>query len=160
MRHAHLWYHKLQWNVLKIVIGVYFQSHKDYIIPYISIKFYVVVAKVIKLHCGENYSWIAATKLDSQFLIEKKQHTSWLITATKEVLRTWGRCCALYWIFVTSFQQDKQYFSCVNVGKKLSHVEVTCSCFEALVAVCCLLTKCLAVLVMSNGCSDCHLLQI
>ena len=36
---------KLQWNVLKIVIGACFQSHKDYILPYVSIKFRVVVAK-------------------------------------------------------------------------------------------------------------------
>ena len=36
---------KLQWNVLKIDIGVRFQSYKDYILPYISIKFRVAVAK-------------------------------------------------------------------------------------------------------------------
>ena len=43
------------------------------------------------------------------------------------------------------FSKRCNIFLCVNVGKKLSYVAVTRLCFEAVVVVCCLLMKCLAV---------------
>ena len=141
---------KLQWNVLKIDIGVRFQSHKDYIRTTVYFnKISCGCNQVIKLHCGENRSRIEATKMDLWSLIEKKKQYEWTDNGH------WRSCTQNYapgedvvlctGYFSPVFSKISNVFSCGNVGKKLSHVEVTRSCFEVLVAVCYLLTTCLAV---------------
>jgi len=147
MRHAHFMVSckiKLQWNVLKIVIGAHFQSHKTVYFNKISCG----CSQVIKPRCGENCSRIAETKLDLRSPIEKKQY-EWTDNGH------WRSCTQNYapgedvvlctGYFSTVCSKINNIFSCVYVGKKLFHVEVTRSCFEVLVAVCCLLMKCLAV---------------
>jgi len=66
------------------LLQVRFQSHKDYILPYIPIKFHVVVAKSASYaavffssqgcRSDENCSRITAAKVDLLSLIEKKQY--------------------------------------------------------------------------------------
>jgi len=94
---------KLQWNVLKIVIGVHFQSHKDYILQYIS-KILCGCNQVIKLSCGENCLWIAATKLDLRSPIEKNS-MSGLITATEEAVHKTTHLGKMLYCVLDTFHQ-------------------------------------------------------
>jgi len=132
---------KLQWNILKIILGAHFLSHKDYILPY-------GCSQIIKLCCGENFSRITAAKLDWRSLIGKKQNERTDNGHRRSYTQNYrpGEDVVLCTGYLSPvFSKRNNIFSCVNVGKKLSHVAVTRSCFEALVVVCSLLMKCLAV---------------
>ena len=91
---------------------------------------------------------IAAAELDLQLLMEKKQY-EWNDNSHKRSCMQNYRpgddvvLCTGY--LSPIFSKRSNIFPCVNVGKKFSYVAVTCLCFEALVVVCCLLMKYLAV---------------
>jgi len=79
---------------------------------------------------------------------EKKNSKSELIKATEEAAckttcTGQGKMYVLCTGYSSPIFSKMNDISSVNVRKKLSHVAVTC--FEALVVVCCLLMKCLAV---------------
>jgi len=85
--------------------------------------------QVIKLCCGKNCTRIAANEQDLWLLI-KKNNTSGLIKATeKDLCKTTGMgkmymLCTGY--LSPIFSNSSNFFLCINVRKKLSHVALTC----------------------------------
>jgi len=151
---------KLQWNVLKIVIGVHFQSYKDYILPYISIKFCVVVAK------SSSYAVVKTARklqLDLQSLIEKKQY-EWTDNGHwRSFTQTYSPqedllLCTGY--FSPVFSKTSNIFSCVNVALIWKWPARVLKLFSSLLSSDEVFSSLSALLVTSNGCSDCHLLPI
>ena len=134
---------------IEIITGTCFPSHKDYMHTIIYYdKNFICLEPSHQATLWWKLQWITATELVDLWSLKEKKQYKWTDKGYRRSCtqnhRGWG-----YMLFTgclsSVFSKRNNIFSCVNVRKKLSHVAVTHSCFEALVVVCCLLMKFLAV---------------